>query len=143
MTIVHDHLHGDYADCVKVAIPADRWTLAKLRWRATATDGKQFGFDLANPLHHGDIVFDSGNSIYFIEQSMEDVLVVHSHASTEDLQLAWMIGNLHQAIEISGHEIIVADDPAVRQLFHARSVQFQAQKRIFQPLRQAHSHHHH
>ena len=44
----------------------DRLTLAKRRWRATASDGREFGFDLEEPLHDGEAFHEESGAIYLI-----------------------------------------------------------------------------
>ncbi len=128
-----------------IVISADRWQLAKLRWRGTASDQREFGFELESPLAHGDLVWENDYGYYLIQQTPEPVLVITSHAITETATLAWSIGNLHQPLQINGHELIVPDDPAVRQLCQQQQISFEAEHRVFQPIRSVvgHSHHHH
>ena len=40
----------------QIAIAVDRHKLARRRWRGLAQDGQDFGFDLIEPLQHGDPV---------------------------------------------------------------------------------------
>lgn len=128
-----------------IVISADRWQLAKLRWRGAASDEREFGFELEHPLAHGDLVWENDYGYYMIQQAPEAVLVITSHEITVTAALAWSIGNLHQPLQISGHELIVPDDPAVRQLCQQQEIAFAAEHRVFQPIRSVvgHAHHHH
>ena len=40
-----------------ISIPVDRHKLARRRWRGTATDNTDFGFDVSDALAHGDCVY--------------------------------------------------------------------------------------
>lgn len=143
LTIIREPLHDAHPTGRMIAIPADRWQLAKLRWRAAAADEREFGFELEEPLAHGDIIWENDYGYYMIQQAPEPVLVITSHEITRTAALAWSIGNLHQPMQVSGHELVAADDPSVRQLCHQQQITYEATHRIFQPMRSVISHHHH
>ena len=128
-----------------IPIRVDRWQLAKLRWRGVAADEREFGFDLETPLVHGDVIWANDYGYYVIQQTPEPVLVITSHEITQTAAISWSIGNLHQALQINGHELVVADDPAVRTLCQQQHIPFECAHRVFQPMRAVlgHSHHHH
>ncbi len=138
LTIVH---HPSRAEAYEGFIPlrVDRWTLAKTRWRGQADDGRAFGFDLAHPLTHGDIIEDR----YVITQQPEPVLVLAIEDANRAAALAWAIGNLHQSLQVGANELITADDPALRSLFHQQQLSYRQESRIFEPLRTSSGHHHH
>lgn len=115
----------------------DRWTLAKTRWRGEADDGRAFGFDLEHPLKHGDAITEN----YVIAQKPEPVLVIPRAPEMDLATLAWSIGNLHQALEVTPRELITADDSALRPLLDGMNLYYRPEQRIFKPLR-AHHHHH-
>ena len=137
ITIIHHATKSASGGAIPVRV--DRWTLAKTRWRGTADDGRAFGFDLHHPLTHGDVIAEG----YVIEQQAEDVLVVPLCDVRTSAELAWSIGNLHQPVQVNGTELIAADDSAVRNYFGQRQVAFRQERRVFQPLRAVHGHHHH
>lgn len=126
-----------------IPIRTDRWQLAKLRWRATATDGREFGFELDSPLKQGDAVWENYDGTYVIDQETEDVLVVAIPELHEAAALAWAIGNLHQALQVNAKELITEDDSSVRHLLEQLGITFKPEQRVFQPLRSAHLAHHH
>lgn len=144
LTIIRGKLSHTNPSGRRFVINADRWQLAKLRWRGAASDDREFGFELDYPLAHGDLVWENDYGFYIIQQAPEPVLVITAHAVTEAATLAWSIGNLHQPLQVSGHELIVPDDPAVRQLCQQQEIAFTAEHRVFQPFRAVigHSHHH-
>jgi|ERR1700678_2481105 urease accessory protein len=125
---------------LEVLLPADRHTLAKRRWRATAEDGREFGFDLDEPLHDGVAFFHDGDATYVIAQQPEPVLEVALATPLESARLGWLIGNLHFSLELAGCVIRVADDPALRQLFDREHIAFSEASHVFHPERHGHVH---
>ena len=123
-----------------VDIPVDRHTLAKRRWRATATDGRDFGFDLEHPLADGDVVFAGDGVTYRVAQCPEGVLAVELTDPAEAARVGWMLGNLHFRIAVSGGTVYAPDDPAVRQLLEREHVHFHELEAVFRPVGGAHSH---
>jgi urease accessory protein len=125
----------------RTALRADRLVLAKRRWRATAENGVEFGFDLPSPLTHGDIFFASESTIYAIEQKPESVLEVALIPKPSAVaRLGWTIGNLHFPIQVTEDSIRVPDDSALRALFVRQNIPFTATEAVFVPFAQAHSH---
>ena len=122
-------------------VVADRHTLAKRRWRATASDGKEFGFDLTAPFTHATVFNTAAGSAYLVEQKPEAVLEVKLIPRPAPVaRLGWALGNLHFPIEVSDEVIRVPDDPAIRQLFEREKIPFEAVEAVFQPFARAHSH---
>lgn len=148
MIIVKEKLKGlDGADAVRVSLKVDRFKLLKRRWRGEADDGADFGFELDEPLSHGDLVHCTTASCYVIEQKPETVLEVDfSDNLLMGLHVAWSIGNLHMPMQSLSSGVRVADDPAVRQLFAHLDVRFKEKNAVFQPIRSStdigHSHDH-
>jgi urease accessory protein UreE len=140
MILVHHH-SAEPATDLTISVPADRLNLAKRRWRATAADGREFGFDLEHHLHDGDVVHRDGGIAYILVQTPEPVLEIALPADpSAAARLAWQIGNLHFPLQATAAAIRVADDPALRQLFTREHVAFTARTAVFHPL--AHGHHH-
>jgi urease accessory protein len=120
---------------------ADRLTLAKRRWRGAASDGREFGFDLAAPLAHGASFVAADGRHYLIEQQAEPVLEVALIPRAAPVaRLGWALGNLHFPIEVIDEVIRVPDDTALRQFFEREKIPFTAVERVFQPFARAHSH---
>jgi urease accessory protein len=143
MKLVH-HAVSCPAGTERISIPVDRLTLAKTRWRGVAADGVEFGFDLAHPLAHGDCVHLADGRAYVIEQAAEPVLEFQLGASPgEAAKLGWLLGNLHQVIEVEPGLIRVADDPAIRQFAAHQHVHPHARRAVFRPFRAGAGHHHH
>jgi len=143
ITVIRQALPPNSAVGREIPVHADRWQLSKLRWRAEAADGRDFGFEMDTPLHHGDIVCCNDYSYYIIHQTEEMVLVVNTADKEMATKIAWSIGNLHQLLQVNGEELISADDPSLRQLFDQLHVAYKVESRRFEPMRSAVSHHHH
>ena len=126
-----------------VALSVDRRTLAKTRWRATASDGQEFGFELERPLAHGATVFQSATHRYVIDQRAETLLRVVAHTSEAAARVGWMIGNLHFPAQVRDGAIFVEADPAVRQMLAREDVRFDEVEGVFEPLKAAGGGHHH
>ena len=123
------------------ALRAERLTLAKRRWRGTAEDGIEFGFDLAAPLTHGAAFYSSDSRLYLIEQKPESVLEVALIPKLPAVaRLGWTIGNLHFPIEVTDEVVRVPDDSALRALFERQGIQFTVAERVFISFAKAHSH---
>jgi urease accessory protein len=143
MQLIHDHIHDWDTALPRVFLRADRGTLAKRRWRATAEDGTDFGFDLEHPLENGDAFHVGPSAVYLIAQTSEPVLeVALGEHSSDAARLGWLVGNLHFPIAIDGGAILVVDDSAIRQLLEREHIAFTAGQRVFTPVRGAHSHSH-
>jgi urease accessory protein len=140
MDIIRAPLSSAERGVLEVLLPVDRRTLAKRRWHAAAEDGREFGFDLEEPLPDGAPFFFDAGATYVISQKPEPVLEIVLASPTESARLGWLIGNLHFSLEISGDTIRAADDSALRQLFEREQIVFSEASRVFYPER--HGHHH-
>lgn len=150
MELIHDHLHHWDQSLPRVPVLAARLTLAKRRWRATAKDGADFGFDLEYPLEQGDVFYETSSAVYVIEQKPEPVLEFALGATPAGAaRLGWLFGNLHFPIQITETSVRVADDPAVLQVCEREHLHFHASEQVFTPLSgsaghsHGHEHHHH
>ncbi|MGV3532370.1 MAG: urease accessory protein UreE [Chthoniobacteraceae bacterium] len=144
MKLIHDHLHDwDHSQKV-IDLSVDRLTLAKRRWRGTAADGTEFGFDLTHPLANGDVFAQTETAVYRIAQQAEPVLEIPLESDpAAAARLGWTVGNLHFPIEVADGCIRMVDDPALRQLCEREHLHVHACERVFTPLGGGHSHHHH
>ena len=140
MTLIHAALDSP-PSLPRIALHADRLTLAKRRWRGVAVDSTGFGFDLTAPLADGTAFFASDTALYVIEQKAEPVLEVALIPRAAPVaRLGWTIGNLHFPIQVTDDVIRVPDDIALRQLFERENIPFTARERVFIPFAKAHSH---
>ncbi len=146
LTIIQNHLHphGVYGPHHHIDLRVDRATLAKRRWRGAAVDGREFGFDLAEPIHHGAHFFADGDNYYVIEQEPEEVLEISVTAPEETARVGWSLGNLHFPVQVIEGAVRVQDDPAVLQLLQRQGIAFTRVRCVFLPLTAgAQAHHHH
>jgi urease accessory protein len=144
MEIIHGVTDADPAQ-PRVRLVVDRLTLAKRRWRGVAEDGRDFGFDLTEPLRDGAVFFVDTTAAYVLAQKYEPVLELSVASSslrdgTRAARLGWLIGNLHFPIEVADNLVRVIDDPAVRQLFEREGFEFTPCKRVFHPISGGHHH---
>lgn len=144
MDIIQRALPPPPAGRPQIRLAVDRLTLARRRWRGVAEDGREFGFDLDEPLRDGAAFFASENGDYLIAQRYEPVLEVPladcGPRSGAQARVGWLIGNLHFQIEITDEVIRVVDDPAVRQMFEREAIACHACKRVFHPIAGGHRH---
>ncbi|MDP0501470.1 MAG: hypothetical protein Q7P63_15360 [Verrucomicrobiota bacterium JB022] len=122
---------------------ADRRDLARRRWRAKAADGTDFGFDLTQPLSHGDCIHVAGDKGYRIEQAPETVVVIPYCSPEEAGRIGWMIGNLHFLAEFAPDGMVVEDDLAIMQLIEREGIEFRRDERRYAPPITGMGHHHH
>jgi urease accessory protein len=125
-----------------VALPIDRFTLAKRRWRGKAADGHEFGFDLERPLRHGDAFFATESHVYRIEQAPEPLLKIALGTAPQSAAAAWQIGNMHFPVQVAVDHLLVEDDPILRQVLEREAIAFEPVTGIFQPLGGAAGHRH-
>ena len=137
MILVHAAIAADPA-LPEVPIAVERRQLAKRLWRATATDGSEFGFELAGPLAHGDVVFADAAARYVIRQSPEPVLEIPLPPSPDAAAVTgWAVGNLHFPIEAQPARLLAPDDIALRQSLERLGIAHRATEAVFRPHRLA------
>src|SRR6187549_222494 len=106
-----------------VAVRVERITLAKRLWRGAAEDGMEFGFELATPLKHGDVVHETSLARYIIAQQEEPVVEIALDMSPSAAAgIGWAIGNLHLELSAEAARLLAADEPAVRRLLERLNV---------------------
>lgn len=142
MHLITNHLHGVPDSKKQIPLAIDRRTLAKTRFRATASDGTDFGFDLPHPLRHGTAFHETADSVYLIEQAPESVLKIHFHDGKSGALYGWMVGNMHFPAAFEPEYVVAEDDPAVRQLLDRNEITYTEAHQIFQPAVAASGHHH-
>jgi urease accessory protein len=119
-----------------IALKAARLSVAKRLWRGTAEDGVEFGFELAAPLQHGDVFWQTSAARYVIAQEPEAVVEVSLDvAPSAAAGIGWAIGNLHLELSAEPARLLAPDEPAVRQLLERLKVPFKQTTAIFRPGR--------
>jgi urease accessory protein len=134
LELVHAAIAAPDESLSPVELAVDRLTLAKRRWRATASDGREFGFDLGQPLRHDDVFFQTATHRYVIAQVPEALLRVTVETPAQAVSLGWQVGNLHFRIMLADGHVVIEDDPAVRQMLEREGIIFASTQAIFQPL---------
>jgi urease accessory protein len=143
LTVIRKMTH-DQGDR-RMRLLTDRATLAKRRWRGVAEDGREFGFDLDEPLTHGTTFFAEEDRCYVLEQTPEEVLEIPVATVELAARIGWSLGNLHFGVQVLPEAVRVTDDPAVLQFLQREDVAFRRVKVVFLPLSpgaQSHAHDH-
>jgi urease accessory protein len=137
MILVHTAINAD-SRLTEIAIPVERRQLAKRLWRAAATDGTEFGFELAGPLAHGAVVFANATTRYVIHQLPEPVLEIPLPPAPDAAAITgWAVGNLHFPIEAQPARLLAPDDTALRQSLERMGIAYRAINEVFRPHRLA------
>ncbi|MBD5781741.1 urease accessory protein UreE [Pelagicoccus sp. NFK12] len=143
MQLITTHFHNIPESKSRIHLKIDRRKLAKRRFRATADDGTDFGFDLPHPLKHETPFYETDDSVYLIEQAPEPVLRIPIEDAEQAALYGWMVGNMHFPAAFEAGAILAEDDPAVRQMLERSNIAFEEATAVFQPPSNAAAHHHH
>ena len=141
-TVPHLHTHGEEI----IPVPADRHTLQKKMWRATAADGREVALDLEEPVAHGTVLHITEGKAYVIQQAAEPVLEVAIPSDAADAaQLGWMIGNQHLPVEVRDQALYVEAVNTVADFFDRQHIHYHRRDEVFQPSPHSRNagHHHH
>ncbi len=141
MLLIHGPLSQPNESGQLVSLKVDRLRLAKRRWRGFAEDGKEFGFDLEQPLRDCQQFFAADGTTYVVQQLQEPVIEIACSENPEAAaRLGWALGNLHFPLEIGNGFLRVCDDPAVRQMLIREKIPHHFTASVFQPISGAHTH---
>ena len=145
MPLVEHAIAESGEELQELTIAGDRDTLTRRRWRGSAIDGTDFAFALTDPVQHGSVIYEGQGKRYRIRQLPEPVLVVP--LPQEPLlaaKTAWFFGNMHLPIELRSQELLVAEEPTLRDRITAAGMTWTAREDVFQPSKHcdtpAHSH---
>lgn len=120
----------------EIAVRVDRQKLARRLWRGTADDGSDFGFEVATPLRHGDVVWCSAAARYVIRQTAEPLLEISIDVAPDEAAvIGWAVGNMHFVIEAQEKRILAPDDSGLRQALDRIGVAYRVCSGVFQPHR--------
>lgn len=134
LQLIHARLEAPDPDRRIVALRTDRHTLARRRWRGTADDGSEFGFELELPLRHGDAFHQTAVACYTIVQQPEPVVEIPLDLPPSAVAgIGWAIGNLHLQLQAEAGRLLAADEPAVHRLLERLQVPFRATTAVFRP----------
>ncbi len=145
MPLIEKALDASTDTLQELTIAADRDTLNRRRWRGSALDGTDFAFALTDPVQHGSIIYEGLGKRYRVRQLAELVLVVPlPQEPLMAARTAWFFGNMHLPIELRETELLVAEEPTLRERITAAGMTWTAREDVFQPSKHcdtpAHSH---
>lgn len=100
----------------QITLSAERRQFLKRRWRGTAGDGTEFGFDLEARLTDGCVIHHQNGNDYIVRQLPETVFEIPISDPAQAALVAWKTGNLHMPAQILPHCIRVLHDDAMKQL---------------------------
>jgi urease accessory protein len=127
--------HSGLPASQQVVLAAERRLFLKRRWRGTAADGTEFGFDLEARLHDGCVIFHAGNKDYIVRQLPEKVYQVALDSPAHAALVAWKVGNLHLPAQILPDSIRVLHDEAMTQLLEREQWPHTEPEVIFTPMK--------
>lgn len=119
----------------QVRLMAERRLFLKRRWRGSAEDGTEFGFDLESRLQNGCVIHQTDTHDYVIWQIPERVYAIPFEDAPLAALMGWRIGNLHFPVQIQENQILVTMDPAIQQLLEREGWPYQEIETVFNPLR--------
>jgi urease accessory protein len=119
----------------QIKLMAERRLFLKRRWRGSAEDGTEFGFDLEDRLISGCVIHQTADVDYVICQEPEHVFEIPFESSQQAALVGWKIGNLHFPVEITPTSVRTPNDPAIRQLIEREGWTLNEVNVLFNPLR--------
>lgn len=119
----------------QVVLAAERRLFLKRRWRATADDGTEFGFDLETRLIDGCVIFHGNGLDYLVRQLPETVYRIPFENPAHAALVAWKTGNLHLPAQILDDSILVLHDEAMTQLLQREGWIFSEPEVLFTPMK--------
>jgi len=119
----------------RIVLRAERRQFLKRRWRGTADDGTEFGFDLEERLIDGCVIHRRDGSDYIVRQLPETVYRIPLENPSQAALVAWKTGNLHMPAQIDDDAMLVLHDDAMRQLIEREGWPFTEPEVVFTPLK--------
>jgi urease accessory protein len=119
----------------QIILTAERRQFLKRRWRGTAEDGTEFGFDLESRLTDGCLIFQKNGADYIVCQLPETVYEVSLNSPAQAALIAWKVGNLHMPVQILDSAIRVLHDEAMAQLLEREGWSYTEAEVIFTPMK--------
>ena len=119
----------------QVVLHAERRNFLKRRWRGTATDGTEFGFDLSARLTDGCVIFHADGRDYLVRQLPETVYRIPFESPAHAALVAWKTGNLHLPAQILDDAILVLHDEAMANLLQREGWAFSEPEVLFTPMK--------
>lgn len=119
----------------RIELAIERRKFLKRRWRATASDGTDFGFDLKSRLTDGCVIYQDGNTDYIVRQLPEKVYEVAFTNPAEGALIGWKVGNLHLPAQIMEGSLRILHDDAMKQLLAREGWDFTEPEVLFTPMK--------
>jgi urease accessory protein len=119
----------------RIELAIERRKFLKRRWRATASDGTDFGFDLECRLTDGCVIYQDGNTDYIVRQLPEKVYEVAFTNPAEGALIGWKVGNLHLPAQIMEGSLRILHDDAMKQLLAREGWPFTEPEVLFTPMK--------
>ncbi len=119
----------------RIELAIERRKFLKRRWRATASDGTDFGFDLESRLTDGCVIYQDGNTDYIVRQLPEKVYEVAFTNPAEGALIGWKVGNLHLPAQIMEGSLRILHDDAMKQLLGREGWSFTEPEVLFTPMK--------
>lgn len=119
----------------QIILPVERRQFLKRRWRFTAVDGTEFGFDLVSRLTNGCVIHHEDGIDYVVRQLPELVYQVPLRSPEEAAMIGWKTGNLHLPTQITYDAMLVLHDPAFLNLLTREGWPYSEVEVIFQPMK--------
>jgi urease accessory protein len=139
-----DRLPAGLIDHPRDAISLGWEDRLKTRARRRTDGGIEFGVALprGTVLRQGDcFALEQPPLVIVVQELSEPVLVVRPVSRAEFALWGYHIGNSHQPVMISDHEIVCADLPGMEQVLTYHAIPFTRDMRPFTPVSQAPGHH--
>ncbi|MDX2186184.1 MAG: urease accessory protein UreE [Opitutaceae bacterium] len=122
--------------CRRILVRCSRLQAMKRRWRGVAEDGREFVFELEQPLVHGSVAWIEAGIAYVIEVEPEPLLEISLDvAPSAAAGIGWAVGNMHLELMSEPARLLTPDEPAARQLLDRISVPYQTVVDRFRPGR--------
>lgn len=119
----------------RIELTVERRKFLKRRWRGTASDGTDFGFDLESRLTDGCVIFQNGETDYIVRQLPERVYEVPFSSPGEGALIGWKVGNLHLPAQIMESSLRILHDDAMKQLLEREGWPFTEPDVLFTPMK--------
>ena len=119
----------------QVVIQVERRIFLKRRWRVTAPDGAELGFDLESRLLDGCVVLHRSGFDYVVRQVPEMVYRIPFEDPAHAALVAWKTGNLHLPAQILEDALLVLHDEAMTQLLKREGWIFSEPELLFTPMK--------
>ncbi len=119
----------------RIELAVERRQFLKRRWRGTAPDGADFGFDLDSRLTDGCVIFQDGETDYIVRQLPEKVYDVAFSDPAEGALIGWKVGNLHLPAQVLQGSLRILYDDAMKQLLEREGWEFTEPEVLFTPMK--------